>query len=88
MTNHDLTFFVVFLIQFIAHEIGHNLGMSHDFLGDPEKPRVDSKNVSCSGVNGIMDYAGNSTQWSTCSVEDLTAYVAANQPFCLKTVDA
>jgi hypothetical protein len=63
--------------------------MKHDFIDEPEIPRFDSKNQTCSRINGIMDYVGGSViwAWSTCSVEDLTAYVAANQPFCLKTVE-
>jgi hypothetical protein len=46
---------VVSLIQIMAHEVGHNLGMNHDFDGSGA-PRYDSKGVSCRNVLGIMDY--------------------------------
>ena len=38
----------------MAHEIGHALGMPHDFIN--EKPRFDSKGQNCTAMNGIMSY--------------------------------
>jgi len=70
----------------VAHEIGHNLGMDHDFNDDPKNPRLDSKKNPCSGVGGIMDYYGQASRWSTCSVEDFTSYVNSMPKFCLDTV--
>ena len=40
----------------MAHEVGHNTGMFHDFDGNPENPRYDSQGNSCTNIGGIMDY--------------------------------
>jgi hypothetical protein len=42
--------------QIMAHEMGHNLGMDHDFNGSPGVTRYDSKGVSCTNIGGVMDY--------------------------------
>jgi hypothetical protein len=65
--------------------------MNHDFVDkDPKKPRVDSKGVACTGIGSIMDYAkgeeGNKRQWSSCSIEDMTAMIE-KYPNCLKVID-
>ena len=70
----------------MAHEIGHNLGMSHDFNNDPKNPRFDSKKNPCSGVGGIMDYFNEKSRWSPCSVEDFNAYVNSLEKFCLEPI--
>ena len=71
----------------MAHEIGHNLGMEHDFNDDyPEEHRLDSKKRPCSGVGGVMDYYNEKTCWSTCSVEDFKAYVNSMEKFCLEPI--
>jgi len=68
--------------EVVAHEIGHNMNMSHDFAGQPGATRYDSNGNTCSGVGGVMDYYAVVNKWSTCSVEDFTALV--NRPgFCL-----
>lgn len=72
-----------------AHEIGHLLGMSHDFDQEyynenrQRNPRNDSNGNPC--VGGVMDYYPFLlvTSWSKCSVEDFTSYYSDNQPFCL-----
>jgi len=55
----------------IAHEIGHNLGMDHDF----------SAAHSAAGCNGkgIMSYGDPPNAWSACSVKDLQAHYLTNK---------
>jgi hypothetical protein len=76
--------------QFLAHELGHNLGMPHDFIdpyADPKSIRYDSNGNSCTDLNGIMDYSAATERWTTCSVEKLTAYynsiIARQGRFCM-----
>ena len=52
----------------LAHEIGHNLGMSHDF--DTIHGGVDGP---CNN-QGFMSNPGAPHQWSECSVADFTAH--------------
>ena len=56
---------ISFEIQVLAHELGHNFGMSHDF---------DEKHGGHSGPcnnQGIMSYGSyDFNQWSTCSRSD------------------
>ena len=71
-------------MQIVAHEIGHNLGMYHDFGdGGTSDNRVSSKGESCTGVGGYMDYIPNPNKWSPCSVEDFTNYFNLVEPWCL-----
>ena len=50
----------------IAHEMGHNLGMSHDF----EEP---NKSHGCD-TTGWMSYNVRQQQWSTCSKNNFNAH--------------
>ena len=70
----------------IAHELGHNLGMFHDFEDDiPEKERFSSESSLCTGIGGYMDYGPLYNQWSECSVEDFTNYYSAYPDWCLES---
>ena len=55
----------------MAHEVGHNTGMDHDFNGSAGNPRYDSQGRTCTNIGGIMDYFQDPySRWSTCSNED------------------
>ena len=55
----------------MAHEIGHALGMLHDFESSGSN-RYDRNNVLCTNQNGLLDYGARSSvdKFSTCSKQD------------------
>jgi hypothetical protein len=86
--------------RIIAHELGHNLGMFHDFNGGNVNSARNEGGQPCTNVGGIMDYRSNPNKWSPCSVGDFTRYYQAvaaarpndgvrpSSPYCLVAADA
>ena len=60
----------------MAHEVGHNLGMAHDFS-------TAHAASGCDGT-GIMSYGNPPNEWSTCSKADFTAqYKVRESMWCM-----
>ena len=66
----------------LAHELGHNFGMSHDF-----DEKHGGKNGPCNN-KGIMSYGSNDFKgWSACSKSDWEHhYSAENWQNCLEDI--
>ena len=70
--------FIVIYFQIVAHEIGHNLGMQHDFKNEnTTHKRYSLIGELCTGIGGYMDYQPNPNKWSNCSVEDFRNYFSS-----------
>jgi hypothetical protein len=70
----------------VAHEIGHLLGMFHDFK--PSKNNARRCSIQKKNPN-FMNYADNRTEWSECSNVDFKVYYGrvvanSNDQFCLE----
>ena len=73
----------------VAHEIGHALGMNHDFIDSTGGDRYDNNGVKCTDINGVMDYGSRPAvdKFSTCSKQDFRDYynrvLQTNNEFCM-----
>ena len=72
----------------MAHEIGHNLGMEHDFAkrhGGSGMPFSNGfPNGECENFETIESYGSSMSRWSACSNKDFIAHYIRYKPtWCL-----
>ena len=66
----------------MAHELGHSLGMKHDFVGNNENKL--KNNPSGKGkCKGVMDYKESTNGWSKCSLADIKKFLNGLKKNCL-----
>ena len=71
---------ITLLLQLVAHEVGHNLGMKHDF-----DEKHGGQSSSCNQDNHIMAYGSSKEKWSTCSKADFEAhYLQVQSNWCME----
>ncbi len=76
----------------VAHEIGHNLGIGHDFVSidennNKENRTCDTDGSVCTDQGGVMDYYVTVTGWTCCSVDDWNKEITEFPVYCLRSAD-
>ena len=66
----------------MAHEIGHSLGMEHDFIGQ-DATNIKKDPSGKGKCKGIMDYIDSTGGWSGCSNADIKKYLNGLKKNCL-----
>ena len=64
--------------ELLAHEVGHNLGMFHDFDTPHGGNGSPGSGSPCDG-EGFMSYGNHKSRWSECSVKDFTEHYTKNK---------
>lgn len=66
----------------MAHEIGHTLGMDHDFHGQ-DSSKLKNNPSGKGKCTGIMDYTDSTGGWSKCSNADIQKFLNGLKKNCL-----
>ena len=71
----------MYLLQIVAHEIAHNMGIKHDFK---KNGRTRSRCDVAGNEESIMAYKAHKSEWSECSNHDFSrAYNLNRNHWCM-----